>query len=142
VVWVQQVGQLMERPEMATMAPGVIEPILEDFLRKNPFIQFLYVVNVNGYKITRNITHITDKAKYGRTMLDEDLSDRDWFIGPMHDGKSYISDFYTSKVTGALCITVSGPIRDAQDRIVGVLGADIRFEDLAKMEAATHGEEK
>lgn len=131
--------ELIDRPEMKTMAPAVIEPVLEEFLEKNPFIQFLYVVNTNGYKITRNITHITDRAKYSRAQLDTDFSDRDWFVNPMKDGKIHVTDFYTSKITGALCITVSGPIRDDEDRIVGILGADIKFEDLAKMEALDNG---
>jgi isopropylmalate/homocitrate/citramalate synthase len=127
--------ELTSRPELKTMAPALIEPLLEDFLEKNPFIQFLYVVNNNGYKITRNITHITDKAKYGRASLEVDFSDRDWFVEPMKDGKVHVSEFYTSKITGALCITVSGPVRDEDEQIIGVLGADIRFEDLAKMDA-------
>ncbi|MCA1989095.1 MAG: hypothetical protein LDL07_08125 [Desulfarculus sp.] len=127
--------ELTSRPELKTMAPALIEPLLEDFLEKNPFIQFLYVVNNNGYKITRNITHITDKAKYGRASLEVDFSDRDWFVEPMKDGKVHVSEFYTSKITGALCMTVSGPVRDDDEQIIGVLGADIRFEDLAKMDA-------
>jgi hypothetical protein len=45
-----------------------------------------------------------------------------------------VSDFYTSRVTGALCITVSGPVRNSEEEIVGVLGADIKFEELAKTE--------
>ena len=99
------------------------------------------MVNNNGYKVTRNITHITDKAKYGRASLDVDFSDRDWFVEPIKDGKVHVSDFYTSKITGALCMTVSGPVRDDEEQIVGVLGADIRFEDLAKMEAEAGEEE-
>jgi isopropylmalate/homocitrate/citramalate synthase len=128
-------AELISRPELKTMAPALIEPVLEEFLEKNPFIQFLYVVNTNGYKVTRNITHITDKAKYGRASLEVDFSDRDWFVEPMKDGKVHVSEFYTSKITGALCITVSGPVRDDEEQMVGVLGADIRFEDLAKMDA-------
>jgi citrate (Re)-synthase len=62
------------------------------------------------------------------------FSNRDWFIEPMKTGKVYVSDFYTSRFTGALCITVSVPIRDDNDEIQGVLGLDIRFEDMAKME--------
>ena len=36
--------------------------------------------------------------------------------------------------TGALCITVSVPVRNEADEIQGILGMDIRFEALAKME--------
>jgi hypothetical protein len=66
--------------------------------------------------------------------LEEDLSSRSWFIEPIRSGKVYVSDFYTSRITGALCITVSVPIRDDNDEIQGVLGMDIRFEAIAKME--------
>jgi hypothetical protein len=45
-----------------------------------------------------------------------------------------VTDFYTSRITGALCISVSGPIRNWSDEIIGVLGIDIKFEDLVKME--------
>ena len=52
----------------------------------------------------------------------------------MKDGKSFVSDFYTSKITGALCITVSAPISDDESNIIGVFGVDIRFEDLVRAE--------
>ncbi|MEW5911158.1 MAG: histone-lysine N-methyltransferase [Thermodesulfobacteriota bacterium] len=140
--WALELGrELIDRRELKTMAPAVIEPVLQEFLDKNPFIQFLYVVNPQGYKITKNITNIVDRAKYSRAMLDTDFSDRDWFIKPMKDGKVHVTEFYTSKITGALCITVSGPVRDDRDHMVAVLGADIRFEDLAKLENEETGSE-
>jgi len=53
----------------------------------------------------------------------------------MSDGKIHATNLYSSRITGALCVTVSGPIRDEMGEIVGVLGLDIRFEDLTKAEA-------
>ena len=50
----------------------------------------------------------------------------------MKDGQIHGNELYTSKITGRLCLTVSGPIRDEEDQIVGVGGLDIEFEDLAK----------
>ncbi|MCB2185720.1 MAG: histone-lysine N-methyltransferase [Deltaproteobacteria bacterium] len=134
-------AQLIDRSELKTMAPAVVEPVLQEFLDENPVVQFLYLVNENGYKITRNITNIVDRAKYSKAYLDQDLSDRGWFTAPMKDGKIHVSDFYTSKITGALCITVSGPLRNESDHIVGVLGADIRFEDLARMNDRAEADE-
>ncbi|MGQ9687205.1 MAG: triose-phosphate isomerase [Desulfobaccales bacterium] len=126
--------ELADHANIRTMQPDIQEPILQKALEKNPFIQFMYITNAEGRKITRNITHIVDRAKYETMGLDEDFSNRDWFIEPMKTGKVYVSDFYTSRFTGALCITVSVPIRDENDEIQGVLGLDIRFEDMAKME--------
>jgi hypothetical protein len=116
------------------MDPARQEPALQLALDQHPFIQFMYITNTEGRKTTRNITHIVDRAKYETFKLDEDLSNRSWFIEPMKSGKVYVSDFYTSRFTGALCITVSAPLRDDNDEIAGILGLDIRFEALAKME--------
>ncbi|CAO0820728.1 hypothetical protein DFAR_1860012 [Desulfarculales bacterium] len=88
---------MLNRSESQTMAPAVMEPVLEAFLEQNSFIQFLYMVNTNGYKGTRNITHITDKAKHGRASLNVDCSDRDWFVEPREDGKVHVNDFYTQQ---------------------------------------------
>ena len=111
------------------------EEALQAFLDIHPFIQYLYVIDANGYKTTQNITHVTDRAKFDSHDIGHSFADRVWFVMPMKDGKIHVSDFYTSRYTGALCITVSGPLRDEEDEIVGVLGLDIRFEELAKIEA-------
>jgi hypothetical protein len=126
--------ELAEHAEIRSMAPEVMEPVLQQALDNYPFIQFMYVTNLEGRKITRNITHIVDRALYAEMKLDEDLSNRSWFIEPIKSGKVFVSDFYTSRFTGALCITVSVPVRNDNDDIQGVLGLDIRFEALVKME--------
>jgi hypothetical protein len=128
------VEEFVERPEIRSMKPTLQEPVMEKLQREDPYIQFAYVVNAEGKKITKNITDIENKAKYETAGLGDNFSDRSWFINPMKDGKSFVSDFYTSRITGALCITVSAPIRSATDEIVGVFGVDIRFEDLVRTE--------
>jgi isopropylmalate/homocitrate/citramalate synthase len=128
------VEEILEREEIRSMDPNQQEPVMENFIELNPFIQFIYITNMEGKKITKNITRIIDRAKYQVFKLDEDFSDRLWFTRPIKDGKIHITDFYTSKITGALCITVSGPIRKEDNEIQGVLGLDIKFEDLAKMD--------
>jgi isopropylmalate/homocitrate/citramalate synthase len=125
---------LAEQEEIRSMDPARQEPVLQRALDKYPFVQFMYVVNLEGRKITKNITHIVDRGKYETMRLDEDLSGRTWFTEPLKTGKVFVSDFYTSRFTGALCITVSVPIRDEAEDIQGILGLDIRFEALAKME--------
>ncbi|MCK4604868.1 MAG: histone-lysine N-methyltransferase [Deltaproteobacteria bacterium] len=128
------VEDLIDRKEIQSMDPELAKPIFIQILDDNPFIQFLYVVNADGRKITQNFTHLEDRAKYANYQLDSDFSARPWFIEPIKDGEIHVSEFYTSRITDALCITVSGPIRNDEDEIVGILGIDLRFEDLAKME--------
>ena len=128
------VEEVVESEEIKSMDSSRQEPVLQSLLDLNPFIQYIYVTDREGKKTTRNITHIADRAKYDGAKIGEDLSDRDWFVNPIKDGNPYITDFYKSIYTGALCITVSAPICDESDEIIGVLGLDIRFEELAKLE--------
>ncbi len=124
----------IEEEAMMSMEPERQEEVLKALVEEYPYIQFGYVVNVEGVKITRNITQVVDKAKYAKIDWHEDFSDRDWFLNPIKTGKVSVTSLYTSRITGALCITVSGPIRDDVGEIMGVLGIDIRFEDLTKAE--------
>lgn len=128
------IERYIEEPGVKSMVPDSQEEVLKLLVEEYPYIQFAYVVNAEGVKITRNITQIVDRAKYAKIDLHEDFSDRDWFILPMKTGKIGVTNLYTSRITGALCITVSGPIRDEMGEIIGVLGLDIRFEDLTKAE--------
>ncbi|HPP07330.1 MAG TPA: PDC sensor domain-containing protein, partial [Syntrophorhabdaceae bacterium] len=128
------IERYIENPKIKTMIPDVQEEVLKDIVEEFPFIQFAYVVNSEGIKITKNITQAVDRAKYYKIGLHDDFSDRDWFVNPMKTGKVYVTDLYSSRITGALCVTVSGPIRDEYGDIVGVLGLDIKFEDLTKVE--------
>ncbi|MEI6152988.1 MAG: histone-lysine N-methyltransferase [Deltaproteobacteria bacterium] len=128
------IERYIEDPEVKTMVPGRQEEILKNVVEQYPYIQFAYSVNSEGIKTTKNITQAVDKAKYHKIGMHEDFSDRDWFINPMKTGKVNVTSIYSSRITGALCVTVSGPIRDEYGDINGVLGFDIRFEDLTKAE--------
>ena len=112
----------------------IMEKAMQEFINKYPFIQYCYVVNMEGKKSTANITSITERAKYAEFKPNEDFSDREWFIGPVKDGKVHVVGPFSSRITGALCITVSAPLQDKKDKMIGVFGADIRLEELVKVE--------
>jgi isopropylmalate/homocitrate/citramalate synthase len=126
------VKQVIDHPVMKTMKPELQEPIMQQTIEENPSIQFAYVVDMNGKKTTKNITNIADRAKYENYGVGTDQSDREWFIKPLQTGKMHVTNFYISKMTGALCITVSTPIVDDNDEMVGIFGVDIKFEDWVK----------
>ena len=125
---------LVDNLFIKTLKPAQIEPVLQSAVDDYPFIQFAYVTDLEGQKITKNITQAVDKAKYEKVGLHEDYSNRPWFIEPLRDGKIHVTHLFSSTITGALCITVSGPIRNDRGEIIGILGLDIRFEDLVKAE--------
>ena len=128
------IERYIEDEAIKSMDPDRQEETLKSIVEEYPYIQFAYTVNSEGAKITKNITQVVDRAKYYKIGLHEDFSDRDWFINPMKSGEISVNNLYSSKITGALCVTVSGPIRDEFGDIIGILGLDIKFEDLTKAE--------
>ena len=129
---VAEINQIIEHPIMKTMNTEQQEALMQNFVDEHPSIQFAYIVDMNGRKTTKNITYIEDRAKYENYGVGTDQSDREWFIQPLRTGKVYVSDFFISKMTGILCFTVSAPIVNDQDEMIGIFGVDIQFEDWVK----------
>ncbi len=129
---VAAVSQIIEHKLMKTMDPDQQEPLMQKFVDDHPSIQFAYVVDMNGKKTTKNITSIIDRAKYENYGVGIDQSDREWFIKPFQTGKVHVTDFFISKMTGVLCFTVSAPIVNDKDEMIGIFGVDIQFEDWVK----------
>ncbi|WP_028573731.1 triose-phosphate isomerase [Desulfonatronovibrio hydrogenovorans] len=125
---------LAAKPELSTMDKDRIDLVMDDFLREFPFIQYMYITDVNGCLLTWNVSDIGDLSKYRQVPERADLSDREWFHRPVKTGKLHITDFYKSFFTGKLCLTASIPIFTKDDEIVGILGADIRFDELVKIQ--------
>ena len=130
------VDNLADDAGVRSMDHKKIEKLLAKAVQKHQFIQFIYVTDMNGKKITENITQPQYREQYGTFGLNEDFSDREWFNGAIESREVFITDFYTSRITGALCITLSAPITDGDGKAVGVLGADLKFEELARMHDA------
>jgi hypothetical protein len=105
---------------------------MEDFLEDYGFIQYIYLVDLKGRLVSSAVAHAEDRPKYKTYDYETDFSDREWFIVPIETGKLHITDFYKSFFTGKLCLTVATPVTDEEDEITGILGADIRFEELLK----------
>lgn len=126
------VNQIIEHADMKSMNREMQEPLMQKFVDEHPSVQFAYVVDMNGRKTTKNITSIIDRAKYENYGVGTDQSDREWFIKPLQTGKVHVTDFFISKMTGVLCFTVSAPIVDDKDEMMGIFGVDIQFEDWVK----------
>ncbi len=126
--------RLVEHPDVRSMDPERMERVMREAAEEHPFVQFVYATDLEGRKITRNVTQVEDRGKYAEYEVAANYADRVWFTEPVRTGKLCLTDIYTSKVTGRLTMTVSAPIYDAEDRMAGVMGIDIKFEELAREE--------
>ena len=121
-------------------------PWMSGFLRENPFIQYIYITDTKARLLGMAISekayqNATYRENYSRMPLGFDFSNREWFINPMRDGGLHISNIYQSQMTGKLILTVSTAITDNDDRITGILGADIELEELLLRADALKAEE-
>ncbi|MFC1570280.1 cache domain-containing protein [Candidatus Omnitrophota bacterium] len=125
---------IVKEPEIISMDPKKQEVVLKHAADLHPFIKLIYITDGSGNKVTRNISQKKEVAYYNKRNFQEygNFSDRSWFIEAIKLRGVFFSDLYTSKFTELLCITVSTPIVDDKNNILGVLGIDIKFEDLIK----------
>ena len=56
------IEHVIEEPGMKAMTADRMEPVLQSLVDEYPYIQFAYVVNMHGTKITRNICQAVDQA--------------------------------------------------------------------------------
>ena len=105
---------------------------LQHFVRDYSFIQYAYVTDVKGHSTAIAISDPGDQKGYKAFPIGSDYSNREWFLQPMRTGKLHITNVHQSQVTGQLIITVSTVITDANDEIIGVLGADIQLEEIIR----------
>jgi isopropylmalate/homocitrate/citramalate synthase len=116
------------------------QPCMMEFLEEYPFIQFLQLVGTDGKLVNFAIANPEDRPKYKDKKQGDDFSDREWFITPMRTGKLHVTDLYQSYFTGKLCLTVAAPVTDDNDEIRGILGADIRLEELLRRQGELEDE--
>lgn len=114
---------------------------LQQFVRDYSFIQYVYVTDVKGHSTAIAISDPGDQKGYKAFPIGFDYSNREWFQQPMRTGKLHIMNVHQSQVTGQLIITVSTVITDANDEIVGVLGADIQLEEIIRRAESLEAEE-
>ena len=105
---------------------------LQHFVHDYSFIQYAYVTDVKGHSTAIAISDPGDQKGYKAFPIGFDYSNREWFLQPMRTGKLHITNVPQSQVTGQLIITVSTVITDANDEIIGVLGADIQLEEIIR----------
>ncbi len=108
------------------------EQSIRELVEQTPIIQAAYVTDKDG-----KLTHLVADPKwahmYTGIAIGTNLSDRNWYQNVMAGGKTHVTDLFTSKMTGALCITIATPITDQAGKITGIYEIDLNFGQLAKV---------
>lgn len=124
----QAVVALAEDADIRTPGRGT-DQALQRRIQALSFLELVYLTDTEGNQVSSNVfrrgqSTVCDSAARGKNW-----SRKTWFRRVRETGEPYISEIYKSEATDSFCLTISVPVyRNAI--WVGVLGADINFEDL------------
>jgi len=119
------VERLAAATDMTGLVQAAMERLMRDALSQNAFLELLYATDAQGIQITENIVPAGFPASASGSVKGRNWSARPWFTEVMKKKDTSISAIYVSEASGEYCLTISAPIF-SDERIVGVLGADIK----------------
>jgi methyl-accepting chemotaxis protein len=105
---------LLSNFKLVDLNPELHKKILTEFMSTDLHIEAIWTNNTNGKFIYSNPAAAIANANA-----------REWFKESVH-GANFISSVYVSAITSNPCVTISLPILDKENNIVGVLGADLK----------------
>ncbi|MCM1088367.1 MAG: methyl-accepting chemotaxis protein [Muribaculaceae bacterium] len=112
--------ELAVNPSILTMDTAIQTPILEDCVRRNSYLELLYIQGTDGMQTGRSSGELADR------------STRWWFTQAMQEQKDFISKSYYSVNTGMPCTSIFFPMyRD--NALVGIFAVDIKLDYLQSL---------
>lgn len=112
--------ELAVNPSILTMETKIQTPILEDCVRRNSYLELLYIQGKDGMQTGRSSGELADR------------STRWWFTQTMEEQKAFISKSYYSVNTGMPCASIFFPMYQ-ENALVGIFAADIKLDYLQSL---------
>ncbi len=131
--------KITSSPLLANPGEKNIEKLLTSVIHREGSIQLLALTNTEGQRISQVHTQRGEKGLF-RNLLNKDFRKHDWFVRVLETGQPYYSDLFFSKYTHKLILTAAIPIFDDKGKMLGVLDADFRFDELVKLISKIPGE--
>lgn len=126
---------MADSPEVRSMDPARLTPLLERVAGQFPEFQVVAVADRTGRQIARSDGTVADGTIY--------YDDRDYFQQARRTGTTAISDVITSKSAGMLGVVIAEPIRDATEKMAGLLIFNLGLDNLkgylSHVELGDHG---
>lgn len=123
--------ELSVNPSILTMETSAQTPILEDCVRRNPYLELLYIQGTDGMQTGRSSGELADRSTR-------------WWFQQMADGQEpFISKSYYSVNTGMPCASIFLPMYQG-NAFIGIFAADLKLDYLQslieKFSDTEHGE--
>lgn len=112
--------ELSVNPSILTMETEVQTPILEDCVKRNPYLELLYIQGTDGMQTGRSSGELADR------------STRWWFVQTMEEQKPFVSKSYYSVNTGMPCASIFFPMYQKSE-LVGIFAVDLKLDYLQNL---------
>lgn len=112
--------ELSVNPSILTMETDVQTPILEDCVKRNPYLELLYIQGKDGMQTGRSSGELADR------------STRWWFAQTKEEQKAFISKSYYSVNTGMPCASIFFPMYQGE-AFAGVFAVDLKLDYLQSL---------
>lgn len=112
--------ELSVNPSILTMETAIQTPILEDCVRRNPYLELLYIQGTDGMQTGRSSGELADR------------STRWWFQQTVAEQKPFISKSYYSVNTGMPCASIFFPMYQDQT-FTGIFAVDLKLNYLQSL---------
>jgi methyl-accepting chemotaxis protein len=122
----REIETAIQQWQLRRVERGDMENKLSELCRRLPAIEICYATDASGVQITCDVS----SGGLGPDSLGFNCSDRRWFREATRSRRLYVSDIYRSIVTGNYGFTVAAPLLDPSGQLLGVLGADVRFDHI------------
>lgn len=112
--------ELSVNPSILTMETNVQAPILEDCVRRNSYLELLYIQGTDGMQTGRSSGQLADR------------STRWWFQQTAEEQKPFISKSYYSVNTGKPCASIFFPMY-RENEFIGIFATDLKLDYLQSL---------
>lgn len=110
--------QIAINDEVRSFKPDQQKKVLLNSYDRHPYFDLLYIQGVDGMQTARTTGELGDR------------SNRWWFIKTMEELNSFVSKSYYTLATNTPVTTISMPMYDDNDNVIGVMAADIKLTEL------------
>ena len=112
--------ELSVNPGILTMKTEAQTPILEDCVKRNSYLELLYIQGTDGMQTGRSSGELADR------------STRWWFTQTMEQQKAFVSKSYYSVNTGMPCASICCPMYQ-ENTLVGSFAVDLKLDYLQSL---------
>ncbi len=112
--------ELSVNPGILTMKTEAQTPILEDCVKRNSYLELLYIQGTDGMQTGRSSGELADR------------STRWWFTQTMEQQKAFVSKSYYSVNTGMPCASIFFPMYQ-ENTLVGIFAVDLKLDYLQSL---------